>query len=319
MPPRSPKMNRRIFGFQRRVWWPKWTPASSSSRMVTADTRNPPDRFGVNFRRRRSGVPRVAGHRRRAVRAAGSREVENRPDDSGLELPGRPRAASRSGGSGAETSICSPVIGVGEGELGGVQELALEAELGAMAVHAVADDRMADRRHVDADLVRPAGLERHAQERPLRRASTSSKCVTASRGALGVERLPRAARAGRARSRPRSARSATAAARARAPGTSRRIRRRRSWAWSRRSVSSSRATSRRPDVSRSRRWTIPARPGGATRRRAGERRGQRRPGVARDGVHEQSRRLHRRPAGGRRRTRPRRPRPGAAPAAARGP
>ena len=33
MPPRSPKMKRRIFGFQRRVWWPKWTPASSSSLM----------------------------------------------------------------------------------------------------------------------------------------------------------------------------------------------------------------------------------------------------------------------------------------------
>src|SRR4051794_15809531 len=31
MPPRSPWMKRRIFGFQRRVWWPKWTPASSSS------------------------------------------------------------------------------------------------------------------------------------------------------------------------------------------------------------------------------------------------------------------------------------------------
>src|SRR6478752_5239138 len=35
MPPRSPKMNRRIFGFQRRVWWPKWTPASSIWRIVT--------------------------------------------------------------------------------------------------------------------------------------------------------------------------------------------------------------------------------------------------------------------------------------------
>src|SRR5436309_2420188 len=33
MPPRSAKMKRRIFGFQRRVWWPKWTPASSRSRM----------------------------------------------------------------------------------------------------------------------------------------------------------------------------------------------------------------------------------------------------------------------------------------------
>src|SRR3954454_19825090 len=35
MPSDSPWMNRRIFGFQRRVWWPKWTPTSSSSRMPT--------------------------------------------------------------------------------------------------------------------------------------------------------------------------------------------------------------------------------------------------------------------------------------------
>src|SRR5712672_1466127 len=33
MPDRSVKMKRRILGFQRRVWWPKCTPASSSSRM----------------------------------------------------------------------------------------------------------------------------------------------------------------------------------------------------------------------------------------------------------------------------------------------
>src|SRR5689334_13138623 len=33
MPDRSVKMKRRIFGFQRRVWWPKWTPASRRSRM----------------------------------------------------------------------------------------------------------------------------------------------------------------------------------------------------------------------------------------------------------------------------------------------
>src|SRR5437763_16818636 len=37
MPPRSVKMKRRIFGFQRRVWWPKWTPASSNSRIETTD------------------------------------------------------------------------------------------------------------------------------------------------------------------------------------------------------------------------------------------------------------------------------------------
>ena len=38
MPLRSPKMNRFIFGFQRRVWCPKWTPASSSCFMVTTAT-----------------------------------------------------------------------------------------------------------------------------------------------------------------------------------------------------------------------------------------------------------------------------------------
>src|SRR4029079_17459932 len=35
MPLRSPKMKSFIFGFQRFVWWPKWTPASSSSFMLT--------------------------------------------------------------------------------------------------------------------------------------------------------------------------------------------------------------------------------------------------------------------------------------------
>ncbi|GAA2138775.1 hypothetical protein GCM10009802_48460 [Streptomyces synnematoformans] len=35
MPLRSVKMKRFIFGFQRRVWCPKWTPLSSSSRIVT--------------------------------------------------------------------------------------------------------------------------------------------------------------------------------------------------------------------------------------------------------------------------------------------
>src|SRR3989337_172819 len=38
MPLRSPKMYSFIFGFQRRVWWPKWTPASSSSFMGKVST-----------------------------------------------------------------------------------------------------------------------------------------------------------------------------------------------------------------------------------------------------------------------------------------
>src|SRR6185437_5063676 len=72
MPPRSPKMKRRILGFQRRVWWPKCTPASSNSRMVTLGTRIPPDRLRMD-----SGgcAPEsLSGHRRRARwnRSAGS-------------------------------------------------------------------------------------------------------------------------------------------------------------------------------------------------------------------------------------------------------
>jgi hypothetical protein len=35
MPLRSVKMKRFIFGFQRRVWCPKWTPLSSSCFMLT--------------------------------------------------------------------------------------------------------------------------------------------------------------------------------------------------------------------------------------------------------------------------------------------
>src|SRR5215210_6211483 len=54
MPPRSMWMKRRIFGFQRRVWWPKWTPASSSSRIVTTATVKLPS-FGYGLRRRGSG------------------------------------------------------------------------------------------------------------------------------------------------------------------------------------------------------------------------------------------------------------------------
>src|SRR6478609_8424659 len=41
MPPRSVKMKRFIFGFQRRVWWPKWTPASSRSFMETTGIERP--------------------------------------------------------------------------------------------------------------------------------------------------------------------------------------------------------------------------------------------------------------------------------------
>ena len=55
-----------------------------------------------------------------------------------------------------------------EGEAGGVEELALEAQAGH-AVDPVADDGQLDRGQVDADLVRPAGLEPDPEQRVLRR------------------------------------------------------------------------------------------------------------------------------------------------------
>src|SRR5438105_8675232 len=51
MPLRSPKMYFCIFGFQRLVWWPKWTPASSSSFIVSVAIRlsPPPSPPGAKF------------------------------------------------------------------------------------------------------------------------------------------------------------------------------------------------------------------------------------------------------------------------------
>ena len=56
MPLRSAKMNGFIFGFQRRVWCPKWTPASSSWRIDAVGTVTScgslPPRIPVGGRRR---------------------------------------------------------------------------------------------------------------------------------------------------------------------------------------------------------------------------------------------------------------------------
>ena len=71
MPDRSVKMKRRIFGFQHRVWWPKCTPASSSSRMeATAMT----DSFSVSIcvAPAGSGAPAVKAGTRALGVAAGS-------------------------------------------------------------------------------------------------------------------------------------------------------------------------------------------------------------------------------------------------------
>src|SRR3954470_11901947 len=81
MPPRSVKMNRFIFGFQRRVWWPKWTPASSSSRMETTAKAAPfrliwvapaaADGTGARHRHHHPRIPRRVGCKNPRHRSSG--------------------------------------------------------------------------------------------------------------------------------------------------------------------------------------------------------------------------------------------------------
>ena len=144
------------------------------------------------------------------------------------------------------------------------------------AVLRVAGDRVADRQQVRADLVRAAGLEPHAQQLSSGSARSISKWVIASRGSsVSVERRVRTRR-----SRPSGASIVPAQAPAggprRARGTRARSRARASAAVQRRVGGASRASTSRPDVSRSRRWTTPGRsgsspPGDAARERLGER------------------------------------------------
>src|SRR4029077_3797234 len=47
IPLRSPKIYSFIFGFQRRVWWPKRTPASRNSFIVISTAKVPPQEMDV--------------------------------------------------------------------------------------------------------------------------------------------------------------------------------------------------------------------------------------------------------------------------------
>src|SRR5438309_6668857 len=165
MPPRSVKMKRRILGFQRRVWWPKWTPASRSSRIETTGTDRPLSVWvgllpaGPRWNRRAFGAGTATGLIRRVgcgknrcmvAQALGAGALQG-----GFEV-GRERrlrlnrlAAHR----------------VRERQAGSVEELALEAELARPAVDRVSRHRQVDRRQVDADLVRPARLQPDVQQR----------------------------------------------------------------------------------------------------------------------------------------------------------
>ena len=123
----------------------------------------------------------------------------------------------------------------------------------------IAAHRMADRRHVDADLVRAPGLERDPQQRRRRqqalelevRPGLARLCRCRSTSAPG--------RADRGRSARRSCRSAPPGGRRPAPGTRAAAGARTSSAFSARWTASLLATTSSPEVSRSSRCTIPAR------------------------------------------------------------
>src|SRR6478672_10999607 len=143
-----------MFGFQRLVWWPKWTPASSSSLMPASAIYSsflgdaPPLRCaGPGFRRAgpawRGGVGGwcrgSVGNRASAARTGeGCRQVLGQ-----LRGELQPRAGLR----------------MRQGEAVRVQELPPEAETVVAPVLRVARQRVADRREVGADLVRAAGLQ----------------------------------------------------------------------------------------------------------------------------------------------------------------
>ena len=113
-----------------------------------------------------------------------------------------------------------------EGEPPGVQELAPEL-LVRDAVDRVADDRQLDRRQVDADLVRPAGLEADASERVPGSSSLDLEVRDRLARRVGVERMARRVAAVAAdrrldppapRARPAADEGEVARARARAAG-----------------------------------------------------------------------------------------------------
>src|SRR2546421_10309445 len=145
MPPRSVKMKRRILGFQRRVWWPKCTPASSSSRMeATAIT----DSFSVSICTAPAGLvsaPATKAGTRALGESAGSGDWDERKSLAGARQSGfegvRKRRANVHGRPRERVLECEPR---------GVQELPLEPEIARPPVERVAGDGQIDGREMHA-------------------------------------------------------------------------------------------------------------------------------------------------------------------------
>ena len=319
IPPRSPKMKRRILGFQRRVWWPKWTPASSSSLMPTsvakwlpcdvrwlcppAGSRTRVDCAGQGRGRLSGGVGRGTCVRKDRAPEIKARRLGSRP-----AVYFSPRLALRRlapvllhrARDAVQRVVWTrnrrfPQYGMAKHQFRRVKELARQADLPpahTAPVLRVAADRMADRREVRADLVGAAGLEPDAQQcrggQPLDHLEAGDRRARA----VAARRYHRAARAIAAdRGVDRAARASGW------PVTSARYSRRTSRAWiscltSAAWASSVFATTSSPDVSRSSRCTMPARSGSgppAARPRSASR--ERRSAVPRCRVGDQAGRL----------------------------
>src|ERR1700712_1735611 len=171
IPSSSPWMKRRMLGFQRRVWWPKWTPASSSSFRpasgmhvlleLSCVTPRPARRDPGSLPWAGSG-PLVDGGRSDLVKfdcRAGGKRAPGPPGPLALPGGGRlePRLEVRRQRRGEVERRARARMA--EGEPVGVQELAPQAVAGAAAVGRVPRERVPDRGEVGADLVRAAGLQ----------------------------------------------------------------------------------------------------------------------------------------------------------------
>ena len=169
-------------------------------------------------------------------------------------------AASRSAGSGERTSTGSPVKGCSNASRPAWRNCRSSPRSPRDAVGPVARDRQVDRREMDADLVRPPRLERDAEQRVAPEQLVDLEVRHRFARRVGVERVPlrvaavaadrRLDRALRERGRPTtSARYSRVSSRTRTSSCRRRC------------ASGERATTSRPEVSRSSRCTIPGRSG----------------------------------------------------------
>ena len=170
-------------------------------------------------------------------------------------------AAARSAGSGARRSSSSPVTGWRKESRPACRNWRASAVADRSAVGDVAHHRMADRRHVDADLMGAAGVE-HDPQQCLAAQQLDDLEVRAGLPAAAADDRHQRAVVGIAADR-RLDRAGP-----RAPGCRRRARGTHGAARAPRAAPSAagapprpRATTSRPEVSRSSRWTIPARTG----------------------------------------------------------